>query len=384
MKVFLTNADHKNALAALRSLSKRNIFVGLSGLGRWDHAFFSRYVKQKFIHVSPEKSPELFFNQLTDFLTKNKYDVFLPIGIDIATIVALHHKEITELISVPFPDYSIYEKAHDKAITLEIAEKIGIPIPKTYYPKNLDEYTELLPNLDFPHVLKTSRGSGSSGVTVVDKISQAKDKYKELTSRKTGYKLIYDYEKPMVQEYMPGEIHDVCALTDNGETKVALTQKRLKMWPARGGAGIVNITTDWPELIEMADKLLAKIKYHGVSVVEFKLDVEGQPRLMEINPKFWGTLDLSIKAGFDFPYLACKLALGQEITQDSGYKVGLTYRWIMPYELMHLFSTGKGLLSFLNFSGNQTYDLNLDDPFPEFFRLPNMLSKYLQRKGILK
>ena len=53
-------------------------------------------------------------------------------------------------------------------------------------------------------------------------------------------------------------------------------------------------------------------------------------KLLEVNPKFWGTTDLSIKAGIDFPRMACEIAKNGDTSPKFDYKAGLTYRWAAP------------------------------------------------------
>jgi hypothetical protein len=69
-------------------------------------------------------------------------------------------------------------------------------------------------------------------------------------------------------------------------------------------------------------------------MVEFKWDA-GRYTLMEINPKFWGSLDLAIAAGVDFPWLAVQLARGEPIPAVFEYPVGVRFQWVFD-DLLHL------------------------------------------------
>jgi len=64
-------------------------------------------------------------------------------------------------------------------------------------------------------------------------------------------------------------------------------------------------------------------------MVEFKVAPDGTPYLMEINTRFWGSLQLAIDAGVDFPWLLYQLASG--ITPDPipEYNVGVRLRWLL-------------------------------------------------------
>ena len=71
-------------------------------------------------------------------------------------------------------------------------------------------------------------------------------------------------------------------------------------------------------------------------MLEYKQDHRsGVPFLMEVNGRFWGSLQLAVDAGVDFPYLCCQLALGQAPDVPASYTVGVRSRWLLG-DLDHL------------------------------------------------
>ena len=63
-------------------------------------------------------------------------------------------------------------------------------------------------------------------------------------------------------------------------------------------------------------------------MVEFKRDQrDGSLRLMEINGRFWGSLQLAIDAGVDFPALLVAMAAGETLPAASAYRLGTRSRW---------------------------------------------------------
>jgi len=172
-----------------------------------------------------------------------------------------------------------------------------------------------------------------------------------------------------LQECIPGKVHDVCVIASRGRLRAALTQVRLKMNPPRGGSGIYNQTTDEPILRDYAGRLVEALGWHGVAQIEFRWDErDDTPKLMEINPKFWGTLALSIEAGVDFPALACQLALEGDVEPVEHYEVGKRYRWMFPSELQVALMAAdrKAALKELLRSSrtDASTDIRLDDPLP--------------------
>jgi len=80
---------------------------------------------------------------------------------------------------------------------------------------------------------------------------------------------------------------------------------------------------------EFALRLLKVLNWHGVAEVEFKLDPrDSVPKFMEINGRFWGSLELAMAAGIDFPYLLYLLAVDGDVKPVLRYKVGVKRRWL--------------------------------------------------------
>ena len=100
-----------------------------------------------------------------------------------------------------------------------------------------------------------------------------------------------------------------------------------------------SISTD-PGLALYTRKLLEHAGWHGVAMVEFRIAPDGTPYLMEINTRFWGSLQLAIDAGVDFPYMLYQLACDEQPDQVFDYKVGIRLRWLLG-DLDNLYLTLK-------------------------------------------
>jgi predicted ATP-grasp superfamily ATP-dependent carboligase len=120
-------------------------------------------------------------------------------------------------------------------------------------------------------------------------------------------------------------------------------------------------------------------------MVEFKIDARtGQPKLLEVNPRFWGSLALAIDAGVNFPYLLTLMALGQDFTPVNRYRLGHRCRWLLPGDLLHfLQNPNRWHLepSFFRFRAPRlTYDIiDARDPGPILGTLLSLLPFYGSR-----
>jgi predicted ATP-grasp superfamily ATP-dependent carboligase len=339
--VLLTDADSRISLAALRALGRRGYRVDVMGTAHGDAGFHSRFCRARLRHDPPERDFAAYARLLVETAACGRYDVLLCMSDWAALVASRHRDDLSPAVGTVVPSYDTLMATRDKARTLSIAEELDIEVPRTFVLSNIAELPEVAEAAPYPCVIKLRQGAGAAGLRYARSPDELLACYR---SEPTDSNAVFDYELPLVQEYVSGKIHDVCVLFDRGEPVATLTQRRLRTWPVDGGRGILNETTDEPELAEKAVRLLRDINWHGPAQVEFKMDTRtGRPVLMEVNGRFWGALALSVEAGVDFPHLTCLLATGQTLPGVPDYPVGLRYAWLVPFALAHVVN-GPGRL----------------------------------------
>ncbi len=364
MKVLVTDAGSKHSLAAIRSLGKKGIEVIAASERKHNMSFFSRYCKKHYIY-SAYSNELAFINDILKIIEKEKCDVFLPIGFKSCKLASKYKRELVGHVKIAVADYEYMQIAMDKNKTNEFAEKNGIQIPKTIYSKSTDDLEKVSKELRYPVVIKAPEESGS--VKYANNEYELKKLYKKVCQE--NEKQIIEGKYPQVQEYIPGEGYGFFALFNNGEPKAIFAHKRLHEYPKTGGPSTMAKSVCDQELKETGLKLLKALNWHGVAMVEFKKDERnGNLKLIEINPKFWGSLDLSIASGVDFPYLTCKMCMEGDIEPVLKYRENLIFRWIFP-DFMHAI-TSNSLKEFLmNFLNRKIKDdLDIYDIKPNMFQ----------------
>lgn len=118
-------------------------------------------------------------------------------------------------------------------------------------------------------------------------------------------------------------------------------------------------------------------------MVEFKADPrDGRPKLLEVNPRFWGSLHHAILSGVDFPHLLCRMAIEGDVPPVKGYRVGLRSRSVLHGELMHFASNPDRLRlkpGLFDFSVPDDL-LSIDDPWPVVGRLSSLIPAFYDRE----
>jgi predicted ATP-grasp superfamily ATP-dependent carboligase len=137
----------------------------------------------------------------------------------------------------------------------------------------------------------------------------------------------------MIQEKVIGPGTGLFTLFQNGRHLALFSHQRLREKPPSGGVSVVceSVALD-EEMVEASKKLLAAVDWQGVAMVEFKRDIrDGHAKLMEINGRFWGSLQLAIASGVDFPVLFLHMLTqsAQKRGADDNYRIGLRMKWFL-------------------------------------------------------
>jgi len=141
------------------------------------------------------------------------------------------------------------------------------------------------------------------------------------------------HEFPIIlQERIVGPGLGVFAHYHRGRLVTLFSHRRIRERPPWGGLSVLSESVPLdPEARDAAVALLDDLQWHGVAMVEFKRDDrDGRAKLMEINGRFWGSLQLAIDAGVDFPQLLLQGIESGEFAPRPPYRVGVRNRWLWP------------------------------------------------------
>ncbi|MEI6457077.1 MAG: ATP-grasp domain-containing protein [bacterium] len=368
MKVLLTDGNFKHTLAAVRSLGKRGIDMTVLSHLSLSISFYSKYCRHHVIAPDPEKDPR-FADFLLEYVKKNKFDVLLPISFAAVMQVSRIRDELEKYIKIPLADDHALGIAGIKDCTIQYAEKIGIRIPKTWYPKIESDVAAIAHEISYPAVIKGSEESG---------FVRYANSPEELSEK---YRMIARYS-PVIQEYITGDGYGFFALYNHGKARAIFMHKRIREYPVTGGPSAVAESVYDPALRDAGLRILDSLNWHGVAMVEFKKDQKtGEFVLMEINPKFWGSLGLSIAAGVDFPYLATRMATDGDIELVNHYETGVKYRWLFPADVFHVITNPRMLPQFIRDFGDRSihYDLDIHDPMPSILQVGMTIAEFFLR-----
>lgn len=329
MSVFVTDGEQRATLAVVRALGREGIPVTVGSKLAESLAGSSRYCTRHVHYPSPLDQTEAFQSFLLEEMQRGGYKVLFPMT-DITTILAAGMRNALEpFVRLPIATSEQIACVQDKREMLLAAQKVGIGTPTTYTLRDDEDIDAVAEQIQYPVVLKPrlswlrrNEAWISGGVQFIHSAAELKEKYRRANA------LI---PNPLVQERLEGEGRGVFLLVWNGELKAAFCHRRLREKPPWGGVSVYRESKPFDrDIVEKSYRLLKECGWQGPAMVEFKVDNrDGQLKLMEVNGRFWGSLQLALDAGMNFPLLYYRLAIGENVPPQFDYKAGVRSRWLL-------------------------------------------------------
>ena len=333
-RVLILDGFWNKALAAVRSLGSRGFFVAVGETTRLAPAMCSRHCRRRFVHPSVVERPTEFLAALERELQVGGYDMLLPMELSTQLLVVSSRARLEPWARIPFADADLTRRVHDKGFVTSFASGHGIGCPITFSPEGLDHAASLACELPYPVLVKPRQSSGGRGIMRAEGAADFPAIYAKVHGR---------YPQPIVQECLPpgGDALGVAVLMDfSSRPKTSFVYRRLREYPIAGGPSTLRESIWDPELQERAERLLSLLGWVGVAMVEFKVDPRvGEPKLLEVNPRFWGSLHHAILCGVDFPFLLYRLAVEGDVARVPRYRIGVKSRSLLHGDLLHFINS---------------------------------------------
>ncbi len=368
-RVLVLDGFWNKALAAVRSLGRQGVYVAAGEWTRLAPALFSRHCRRRFVYPSAITHPAAFLAALEAELAAGGYDVLMPMELATQLLVTERRGRLEQFVRIPFADAEHARRVHDKGFLAAFAGRHGIRCPATVFPREPDEAAELGRELSYPVLVKPRQSSGGRGIIRVERRADLARAYATVHARSPA---------PIVQECLPagGEAIGVAVLMNfASEPRASFVYRRLREYPIAGGPSTLRESVWRPEVAEVAERLLSGLGWVGVAMVEFKVDPrDGQPKLLEVNPRFWGSLHHAIVCGVDFPCLLTRLAMDGDIEPVANYRVGVRTRSLFHGELLHFLKSPRRFQlrpALYDFSIPDDV-LSADDPLPTVGRIASL------------
>ena len=278
------------------------------------------YLSDRGLLCPPRSRPEELVNFIISLAAEHKARLLFPLSTDDQEFYGENRKAFEQAgIEVIVPPLEAAHISNDKLELYNFARSAGIACPDFIEVSDLDGFRKAAARLGHPErpfVLKLNRGTGGQGVKVVHPHLDPLARMLDRNNREVTYDEVESWLSRIdpwpalhLTGYLPGREYSVDVLTRQG--RVLSTVVRFRS-ATLYGLSLHGRVVDEPDVARVAHQAAQALNLSYVANIQVKRDHDGTPMLMEINPRIPGTIGLSIGAGVNMPYLAVKLALGEE------------------------------------------------------------------------
>ncbi len=290
-------------LAIARSLGRRGVDVFVLDDER-SVSRYSRYVRGS-AKVPDLRDERATVDALLHLSKRHGLEGWVVFPTREETVAALsrHRDTLIAHYRVPTPSWDVIKWAWDKRNTYSRAGELGIPVPRTWTVRGLEELRSI--DGEPPFVLKPAIKERFFYATG-HKAWRA-DTHRELETRFRAAMDLIGAGEVIVQELIPGSGEAqlaYCAFFKDGSATASMTVRRLRQHPPEFGRASTFVqTVEHPALAEASERFLRSIDYYGLVELEFKHDHrDGRTKLLDVNARTWGYHGLGPRAGVDFPF----------------------------------------------------------------------------------
>ena len=292
LKILVTDGEYKHAISLIKNIKRSypsaDIFAQLSA-------------PQLKIFTPNKRICTPIIGSFEQVIDRYNFDIIVPVSGS-----AVKFASTLSLNSILLSPEELVDQLLNKENLGRIVADYGI-----HYPKTSIFNVQNTQNSDYPFIVKTADETQEKIETIyIYNQADLLNHHKELSSlHSRGVNLIK-------QQLIRGEARGFFAICKEGEIICEFMHQRVRQIPHTGGSSTAAKSINDEKLALSCRYFLNHIKWSGPIMFEFLYNsMDGQYYLIEINPKFWGSLDLAHQSGVDFG-----AALISTILQDGRYE----------------------------------------------------------------
>lgn len=374
--VLVLDANQRSALAIIRSLGRRGLTVIAADATPRPVGAASRFALKSARYSDPATSPSAFLSDISDLVERFRIDTIMP-ATDLTTMLLASQPNWSHSVVLATPPRESYEALTNKARLVELAKAIAIPIPMTRIARTRIAILDAVREIKFPLVLKPARSRYLKNGKVLSTAVETATNADQLNGILARCQWIDDIPC-LVQQFVRGHGAGVFAAYAGSGPVAWFAHRRIREKPPSGGVSVLSESVPVDSTMQAAAaKILGAVRWSGIAMVEFRVGEDGTAYLMEVNGRFWGSLQLAIDCGIDFPWLMYHIAHNREAPSMPPYPFGRRLRWLLGdldsllIDLRRsrmtirqkLASIGRFLATFADFRCRQEI-FRFSDPYP--------------------
>jgi predicted ATP-grasp superfamily ATP-dependent carboligase len=269
---------------------------------------------------SPQDGVAGFVKDLNDAVSSGRYEVCFGAGDAEVVATSAARDEIGCI--VPYAPHETVMKALDKLELAVIAERNGVAIPTT-----LEATEEACARIDGRAVVK-ARLHWRLGAATSRLHPQFVSTSEE--ARRAAGSIRANGGKPVIQDWITGKLMAVAVVIDDrGRVVSAFQQISDEAGPSSPGGNVRarSIAVD-KALLARITSFLSDLGWSGLAQLQFMCPNDGEPRLIDLNGRFYGSMSLALGSGVNLPAAWAAVATNRSVAPALEPVVGIRYRWL--------------------------------------------------------
>jgi predicted ATP-grasp superfamily ATP-dependent carboligase len=329
-RILILDGHSSAALAFTRSLGRagHQLSVGVDRKS-FASACYSRYCKRCFRYSPAPEQPDSFAEEILAFCAREQIELVLPMTDWTMVPISRVRERFPANCKLALPPDGAILGASDKFQTVELARSLGIPGPKTVLVASAEEL-DALKDLTFPVVIKdrySIRWTPVGGVAGTVRFAYNRDELARIVRER-----LESVQDVLLQEFVNGTGFGLAGCVRSDELCVPFEWQRVREINPCGSASSARRSVALEnDMLMYSQKLLLALGFSGLAMVEFKRETgTGRAVFMEVNGRPWGSMQLSIYSGIDYPKYLVRSYLENELPPEHiNYKSGITCRWLL-------------------------------------------------------
>lgn len=306
---------------------RRDFRVFILSSKKWTAAKCSR---SKFYYKHyPKADRESWLAIVNKEIESNAIDVVIPISeIESQFFIKNSHSLVANAQVIPLASNVNFETATYKNRLGTFCEENHIAYPKSILFDNANDFFNKGGELKYPVLLKPVHDLGGNGIVLFDSQKELEIFVSSKTETNDSF---------FIQEYIEGHDIDCSVLCLNGDILTYTIQKGFLLGnnPFSPSHGIEFL--DNKELLEITKRLMKALNWSGIAHIDLRYDkVRECYCIIEVNARFWGTIEASRMANINFPVLLCDLTMGKNISHTEFKSIKyLSFKGLLKYIIKH-------------------------------------------------
>ena len=268
--------------------NEKNIKIHLLSINEKSSMKYSRYI-ESYTYIHKPENDKDWILIILDQIKKKNIDVLMPVEIENIQLITLHSSQFKSIVKMLVPPIESFRKTLDKWKFYKFLIENGIDSPATYL--NTSGIINNTYKPSFPMLMKPKVGMGGFGIKNVQNIESVSAIFEE-------------NEDYMAQEFIEGFDIDMSVICKSGKILAYTIQKGYIFSSSKYSAALgVEFVFD-ESLFKTVSFMMDELNWTGFAHVDLRYETKSSKfKVLEINPRAWGSIEASQKVGVNFPYL---------------------------------------------------------------------------------